>query len=74
MPPAVYVRSKDGKRLGHFESRYIEFAPHNGVESVQLRSRENPVYRLMFPIAVPGSVPTIELDDPQNWAGFIPAA
>jgi len=69
----VAVRSKDGELLGHFGTSRVDL--HNGTESVELRSSENPTLRLMFEIVAPGEVPTIKLDaldDPHNYAGFTP--
>jgi hypothetical protein len=64
----INARSKGGKPLGHFKG---EIVSHNGTDHVELRSSSNSVHSQMFPIK-PGVLPTIELDEPQEWQGFTP--
>jgi hypothetical protein len=67
----VQTRSRDGVPCGHFVgcTAYLE----NGRLTVLLRRRRDP--RLRRPVLVVAlDPPTIEIEDPQNYEGFVPVA
>jgi hypothetical protein len=65
----VKVRSRGGRFPGYFRgcTAYL----YHGQLTVLLRYRHNPQLRRPFPVVALES-PTIELDDPQDYEGFIP--
>jgi hypothetical protein len=67
----VHVGSESGELSGYFRgcSAYFD----NGQFTVLLRHRRNPRLRRPFPL-VTLDPPTIEVDDPQNYEGFVPIA
>ena len=65
----VHVRSRIGGQPGYFRGCIAYF--DNGHLSVLLRHRRNPRLRRPFPL-VTLEPPTIEVDDPQNYEGFVP--
>jgi hypothetical protein len=65
----VHVRSRSGGQSGYFRGCIAYF--DNGHLNVLLRHRRNPRLRRPFPL-VTLEPPTIEVDDPQNYEGFVP--
>lgn len=65
----VHVRSQNGELSGYFCgcTAYLD----NGHLTVLLRHRRNPRLRRPFAVLVLDP-PAIELDDPQNYHGFVP--
>jgi hypothetical protein len=67
----VQVRSGSGGQSGYFRGCIAYF--DNDHLTVLLRHRRNPRLRRPFPL-VTLEPPTIEVDDPQNYEGFVPIA
>ena len=67
----IHVGSESGEPFGYFRGRSTYF--DNGQFTVLLRPRHNPRLCRPFPL-VTLDPPTIELDDPQNYEGFVPIA
>jgi hypothetical protein len=65
----VRVRSPRGGLSGYFHgcTAYLD----NGHVTVLLRHRRNPRLRRAFPVLALDP-PTIEVDDPHNYDGFVP--
>jgi hypothetical protein len=67
----VQVRSRSGGQSDYFRGCIAYF--DNGHLTVLLRHRRNPQLRRPFPL-VTLAPPTIEVDDPHNYEGFVPIA
>ena len=67
----VQIKSREGVQSGYFVgcTAYLE----NGRLTVVLRRRRDPRLRRPLPV-VALDPPTIEIDDPQNYEGFVPLA
>jgi hypothetical protein len=67
----VQIASREGVPSGYFVgcTAYLE----NGRLSVVLCRRRDPRLRRLLPV-VALDPPTIEVDDPQNYDGFVPRA
>jgi len=65
----VHVRSGSGGQSGYFRGSVTYF--DNGHLTVLLRHRGNTRLRRPFPL-VTLEPPTIEVDDPHNYEGFVP--
>jgi len=67
----VQVRSGSGEQSGYFRgcSAYLD----NGQFAVLLRRRDNPRLRRPFRLLMLDP-PTLEVDDPHNYEGFVPIA
>jgi hypothetical protein len=64
----VNVKSTDGVLIGHFNSCPAHLV--NREQFVTLRLVVHPTARVPFRIVSSDPVPTIELNDPQNYDGF----
>jgi hypothetical protein len=67
----VQTRSPCGVPSGYFVG--CNAYPDSGRLTVVLRHRRSPRLRRPFPV-VALDPPTIEIDDPQNYEGFVPIA
>ena len=67
----VQIRSREGVQFGYFVGCTAYF--ENGRLTVVLRRRRDPRLRRPLPV-VALDPPTIEVDDPQNYEGFVPRA
>jgi hypothetical protein len=68
----VNVKTRDGVLTGHFN--WCPTHVFNGQRFVTLHLVLNPTPRCPFPIVSFDPVPTIELDDPENYGGFVRVA